>query len=126
MRRSQRPYGIYYLSKLMTKIPFFIYLLLSNDTTEKMTMLFSNVAGPKTPIIYEGMECRKMAFLLPSLGKISCGLSLLSIGNCMKIGLLTDKHICEEPQVFVDLLESILREEVERDNQEEVARQIAE
>ena len=125
MRRSQRPYGIYYLSKLMTKIPFFIYLLLSNDTTEKMTMLFSNVAGPKTPIIYEGMECRKMCFLLPSLGKISCGLSLLSIGKCMKIGLLTDKHICEEPQVFVDLLESILREEVERDNQE-VARQIAE
>jgi len=77
-----------------------------------MTIIFSNVAGPKTPIIYEGSFCRKMAFLLPSLGKISCGLSLLSTASCMKIGFLTDKNICEDPQVFVDILEEILLSQI--------------
>ena len=58
-----------------------------------------------------------MAFLLPALGKISCGLSLLSVASCMKIGFLTDKNICEEPQVFVDLLEKVLVEQIENDDE---------
>ena len=98
MKRSLRPYGLYYLTKFMAKLPMYIYLRLANRTTEKMTMIFSNVAGPKTPIIYEGSQCHKMAFLLPSLGKISCGLSLLSTSNqLMKMGFLCDQAICEKP-----------------------------
>ena len=88
----------------------FIYLKISNMTTEKITVVFSNVAGPKTPIEYEGKRCHKMAFLLPALGKISCGLSLLTTGNTMKMGLLCDENVCAEPQVLVRLLEETLRE----------------
>jgi len=36
-----------------------------------------------------------MAFLLPAFGDVSCGLSLISIGNKLKVGMLTDKNILE-------------------------------
>lgn len=108
MKKSLRPYSLYFLTKLMAKIPMLLYLSLANWTTEKVTIVFSNVAGPKTPIIYGESQCRKIAFLLPALGKLSCGLSLLSTADCMKIGFLCDQNICDEPQELIDIIESTL------------------
>ena len=110
MRFSMLPFGIYYLVKAMRNVPYFLWLAFQNGQTENFTMLFSNVAGPKKPLVYSGSTCHKFGFFVASLGKTSCGLSLLSIENTIKIGFLTDKDVCDEPQVFVDLLENVLND----------------
>jgi hypothetical protein len=110
MRNSLKPYGLYYLTKLMAKVPMSIYLWVSNYTTRKITIVFSNVAGPKTPIVYDGFQCTKMAFLLPAFGDVSCGLSLISIGDKLKVGMLTDKHILDQPKELIDILDEVRME----------------
>ena len=69
MRSSFKPYGFYYLAKTMAQIPKFMYIALTNDSSWKLGITFSNVAGPKTPIIYEGCKCSKLAILPP----LACG-----------------------------------------------------
>lgn len=110
LKSSLKPYGLYYLTKLMAKVPMSIYLWVSNYTTRKITVVFSNVAGPKTPIIYDGFKCTKMAFLLPALGDVSCGLSLISIGDKLKVGLLTDKVILDNPKELIDILDQVRKD----------------
>ena len=86
LRNSFRPYALYYLTKIMAKVPMSVYLGISQHCTKKMTMTLSNVAGPKTPLVYEGIECRKMAILPPVIGLVPCGFSIISIGENVKIG----------------------------------------
>ena len=85
LRNSFRPYALYYLTKIMAKVPLSIYLGISQYCTKKMTMTLSNVAGPKTPLVYEGIECRKLAILPPVIGLTPCGFSVISIGENAKI-----------------------------------------
>lgn len=114
MRNSFKPYALYYLTKLMAKVPMSVYLWVSNYTTRKITIVFSNVAGPKTPIVYDGFKCNKLAFLLPALGEVSCGLSLISIGDKLKVGLLTDKMILNDPKELINILEDVRHEVLDK------------
>ena len=82
----------------MAKLPMAVYKPLSDDITAKMTMTLSNVAGPKDPLIYEGIECRKMEVMAPGMGASSCSFSVISIGNSMKIGVITDENITSRPE----------------------------
>ena len=87
-----------------------LYLWVSNYTTTKVTIVFSNVAGPKKPLVYDGFSCKKIGFLLPAWGEVSCGLSLISMGDKMKVGMLTDKNVLKEPAEIVNLLDDVRRE----------------
>ena len=87
LKNSLLPYSLYYLTKIMAKLPMAVYKALSDDITAKVTMSLSNVAGPKDPLIYEGIECSKMAVMAPGMGASSCSFSIVSIGNSMKIGI---------------------------------------
>ena len=89
----------------MAKLPMVIYKGLSDDITAKCTMSLSNVAGPKDPLIYEGIECNKMAVMAPGMGKSSFSFSVISIGNTMKIGIMTDEIICPNPAEILSLFE---------------------
>ena len=85
MKNSFRPFALYYLTKIMAKLPMCVYLGISQYISKKITMSLSNVAGPKTPLVYEGIECRKMAGLPPVIGFTPCGISIISIGENVKI-----------------------------------------
>ena len=98
LKNSLLPYSLYYLTKIMAKLPMAVYKALSDDVTAKVTMSLSNVAGPKDPLIYEGIECGKMAVMAPGMGASSCSFSVVSIGNSMKIGVMTDENITPRPE----------------------------
>jgi diacylglycerol O-acyltransferase len=110
IRNSYIIYATYYGAKLMGLLPMILVLPVSNYISKRVTIVFSNVAGPKRPLVYDGFKCKKLAFLLPALGEISCGLSLISIDNKLKVGLLTDKNILEEPAEVIKLLDDVRRE----------------
>ena len=110
LKNSFRPYALYYLTKIMAKIPLFIYLGISQESTTKASMTLSNVAGPKTPIVYDGVACRKMAVLPPGVGKVSFGFNIISIGETAKISILSDETACANPEEVIQLFENTLNE----------------
>jgi diacylglycerol O-acyltransferase len=114
IRRSFTPYATYYTVKILAKIPMLLYLWVSNYTTTKVTIVFSNVAGPKIPLVYDGFTCKKIGFLLPALGEISCGLSLISMADKLKVGMLTDKNVLNDPAEIVNLLDGVRREVIDK------------
>ena len=78
--------------------------MVANHASGQTTATFSNVAGPKTPLNYMGKECKKMAVLPPGAGLISCGVSIISIGDTVKISMLVDEAICDNPQEIIGLI----------------------
>lgn len=110
IRNSYISYATYFGAKVMGLLPMILVLPVSNYISKRVTIVFSNVAGPKRPLVYDGFKCKKLAFLLPALGEISCGLSLISIDNKLKVGLLTDRNILEEPAELIQLLDCVRRE----------------
>ena len=103
MRSSFKPYGFYYLAKAMAQIPKFMYIALTNDSSWKLGITFSNVAGPKTPIIYEGCMCSKLAILPPPVQDTCFGISVISVGGVLKSSIMTDDIVCSKPDEILDL-----------------------
>ena len=97
LKRSFRPFALYYLAKIVGQMPPLIFTMVANHASGQTTATFSNVAGPKTPLNYMGKECKKMAVLPPGAGLISCGISIISIGDTVKISMLVDEAICDNP-----------------------------
>lgn len=117
LRNSTTPFTTYHGYKIIGLLPMVLVVAFTNFASRKVTLVFSNVAGPKQPLDYGGYTCKKFAFLLPAMGEISCGLSLLSIGDQLKVGLLTDKNILSEPKEVIDILTCVKNQVVASLNQ---------
>ena len=72
-----------------------------------MTMTLSNVAGPKTPLVFQGLQCRKLAILPPVIGLVPCGFSIISIGENVKIAFQADEKVCDNPEEFLKFFNEI-------------------
>ena len=46
-----------------------------------------------------------MATLIPGAGQIACTMSLISIGDTVRIGIMTDEKICEHPEEILAIFE---------------------
>lgn len=106
-RTNFKPFAVYYMVKFFIKVPLIIYLWLSDIATTKISITLSNVAGPKTPLIYDGVKCGKIVFFLPFIGKYTCGLSIISVTNKVKAGFITDKTIMDDPDEFMEIFDQV-------------------
>jgi hypothetical protein len=70
-----------------------------------MSLVFSNVPGPKTPFVFTGAECTKMMFMVPGLASIATGISIISHVDTFKIGCISDLAYVEYPQEVIDIFE---------------------
>ena len=52
LKKSIEPYSTYYLVQLTLILPTILARILTNFLAEKMSCVFSNVPGPKTPFIF--------------------------------------------------------------------------
>ena len=103
MKNSFRPYGFFYLTKLMSYIPTSLCIWLANDSSSRFDMGFSNVAGPKTSIVYEGVECRNMIYLPPSISAASNALACISMCDKMTVCMMSDAVACDKPEEIIEL-----------------------
>jgi len=46
-----------------------------------------------------------MFFFVPALGDIGTGISIMSHGNVIKIGCISDSSCIEDPREFIELIE---------------------
>jgi hypothetical protein len=58
--------------------------------SNKITFVFSNVPGPKTPIDMGGADSKWFSFFVPGVGTAASGISIISHNDTVKIGCIAD------------------------------------
>ena len=72
---------------------------------KKATAVMTNVPGPAVPLKFCGATLRQTMFWVPASGDIGMGVSILSYGGGVQFGLITDRHLCPDPQHIIDRFE---------------------
>ncbi len=72
---------------------------------KKATAVMTNVPGPAVALKLCGSTLRQTMFWVPQSGNIGVGVSILSYGGGVQFGLITDRHLCPEPQAIIDRFE---------------------
>lgn len=68
----------------------------------KSTAVMTNVPGPQQALYLAGARIRQMMFWVPQAGDIGVGVSILSYDGGVQFGLVTDKHLCDDPADIID------------------------
>lgn len=68
----------------------------------KASAVLTNVPGPQQKLYFGGTLIDKMVFWVPQSGSIGLGLSILSYGGEVTIGVMADDHSVPEPNGIVD------------------------
>jgi diacylglycerol O-acyltransferase / wax synthase len=104
LKTSPMPFGYYYLTQLVMRSPHFIANMLIEDLGHKLTMGFSNVPGPKKPLVLAGKECTAMAFNIP-LGKtVALGFGAISHYDNIKLTIGADKGCVKDTDVLMEFV----------------------
>jgi len=105
LRTSFQPYGMYYFLWILLQLPTIGAYFGLDDLANELTMVYSNVAGPKVPIKFNGQSSHKLFFYVPAVGKLAVGLSIISHGDVLKLGFSSDESYCDDPQELIDIFE---------------------
>lgn len=97
LKKSIEPFAMYYFIYLATLLPSFIASFITKFVASKMSLVFSNVPGPKKPLTFVEKKAKSMFFFVPSLGNLGSGISILSHGDIVKIGCISDIVNIPEP-----------------------------
>ncbi len=69
---------------------------------KKTTAVMTNVPGPAQPLSFCGATLRQNMFWVPASGDVGMGVSILSYAGGVQFGLITDRHLCPDPQRIID------------------------
>jgi WS/DGAT/MGAT family acyltransferase len=70
--------------------------------SKKATAVMTNVPGPQTKLKFCGSTLEQTMFWVPQSGDIGMGVSILSYGNGVQFGLITDRALCPDPQKIIN------------------------
>jgi diacylglycerol O-acyltransferase / wax synthase len=87
---------------LMGLTPRQIEKLIINFFAAKTSAVMTNVPGPRRPIYLAGQRLNSLMFWVPRAGEIGLGLSILSYGGNVYMGIATDAGLMPDPQTIVD------------------------
>ncbi|MBX2998348.1 MAG: wax ester/triacylglycerol synthase family O-acyltransferase [Caldilineaceae bacterium] len=68
----------------------------------KASAVLTNVPGPQQKLYFGGSLIDKMVFWVPQSGSIGLGLSILSYGGEVTVGVIADDHLVPDPQGIVE------------------------
>lgn len=71
----------------------------------KTTAVMTNVPGPREKLRFLGSSLDEVMFWVPQSGDIGLGVSILSYGGNVQLGVITDTARCSAPQEIIDHFE---------------------
>lgn len=105
IKRSFDPFGVYFLVKITTLLPTVLAKLVSLDMTRKISLVFSNVPGPKKPLIISGKTVHSIVFFAPGMGNLNASLNIVSHADVLKVACVSDNSLIQDPALMIDLFE---------------------
>lgn len=96
---------MYFIVKLISFLPTILGKLVSTDQAEKISMVFTNVPGPKTPLVFQGKKVNRIVFFAPGFGALGNSLSIMTHCDNLKIGVASDVSQIAEPKKLIGIIE---------------------
>jgi len=81
--------------------PKFVQDIALDILANKASAVMTNVPGPQQPLYMAGTHLAQQMFWVPQSGDIGMGVSILSYNNCVQFGLVTDRHLVDDPDSIV-------------------------
>ena len=81
---------------------------LVNFYGNKTTCVLTNVPGPQVPLSVDGRRVRGFVFWVPQRDRIGIGISILSFSGSVRIGVIGDVAVLEDPAALVAAFEEEL------------------
>jgi WS/DGAT/MGAT family acyltransferase len=111
MKTSIVPIVVYVAQGLLTRIlPPRLSKPVIDVFANKCTCVLTNVPGPTHPIAIGGRRVHDLMFWVPQRARIGVGISLLSFGGTVRLGVVSDTSVMPDPQWLVDAFERELGE----------------
>lgn len=106
MKRSAVPLVIYEIQRaLLSLLPKALSRGLIDFLANKCTAVVTNVAGPCRDITLEGRRVRSILFWVPQRANIGVGISILSFGGKVQLGVIADEALVPDPTVLIQAFE---------------------
>lgn len=92
IKKSSEYYGNYLFSSFGSAIfPYPIVKPIVNTESRKMSFVFSNVPGPKLPILFNGHPCHKIFVYLVTAGQCGISVVIYSHNNIVTLTITADE-----------------------------------
>ena len=83
-------WGAYYMIWIFTLLPLNLPSIGVRIFAQKVTMSYSNMPGPSKGFNFNGSNCNSLSVFLPAFDEQLCGITAWSLGNVLKVGLISD------------------------------------
>ncbi len=111
LKRSIEPYFTYVIVNIMQKLlPATVSRSLIDFLANKCSCVLTNVPGPQTEVYIAGRRLRTWLFWVPQRADIGVGISILTLSGALRIGVIADTSLVDDPQVLIEAFETELRE----------------
>jgi len=78
--------------------------------TKYISFAFTNLPGPKKPIVYKGKKTKKAWVFFIPVGKCGVSMAIYSHNGIIKLGITADDAMMKDPKVFIELFEDTMDE----------------
>jgi diacylglycerol O-acyltransferase len=72
----------------------------------KSSAVVTNVRGPSEPVTLAGSRLNGVMFWVPQTGSVGLGVSILSYGGAVTVGIAADRNVVGEPSELADAMEA--------------------
>ena len=86
-----------------------------NDLSQNMSLVLSNVPGPKTPILFNGKKSIKTFFFLVPAGRAGFAISFYSHNGIVKMAITSDEARIKDPQEYMDYVIKEINDGIKED-----------
>lgn len=109
LKRSAEPLAMYAAVKAaLSALPSPLSRQLVSRLAAKCTCVVTNVPGPQGDARMGGRRVREMMFWVPQMGNIGIGISFFSMGRVVRVGVISDSAVLDEPDRLVEAIEAEL------------------
>ncbi len=111
LKHGLTPLAIYGVVHVFLKaLPFGMSRSLIDFFADKCTSVVTNVPGPAHELFFGGRRLRQLMFWVPQRATIGVGISIMTFGGMVQVGVIADTTLIEDPQALVLALEAELEE----------------
>ncbi|XP_063697188.1 uncharacterized protein LOC134828138 [Culicoides brevitarsis] len=86
------------------------YLFAKLMSSSHSTLAFSNLPGPQESVQIQGYALERIGFFLPNFGQTTVGITILSYGGQLQLGIMADKNAIPSKEEAGQILKDMVAE----------------
>ena len=107
LKNGHQPIAIYgAVNVFLTALPYGVSRRLIDFFANKCTSVITNVPGPQRPLSLGGRRLRTLMFWVPQRADIGIGISIMTFGGEVQVGVIADTSILADPGRLIASIET--------------------